>query len=112
MSNEVKADVVHTDVGEFIKTLGGGRTAFQMASELERVVKGVVETAKPGKLTLTVEIAPLKGATNQLAVEGRIRATVPEKSDISVFFPTREGKLSRKNPDQREFDEVEESFKR
>ena len=103
-------DTVKTDIHQFLHDLAGGSVAHDMATELEKVVKAVTETAKSGKLTLTIHIGPLKGQVRQLAVEGVVKSTIPRPSETSVFFPTKENTLTRKNPDQIEFADREPTF--
>ena len=56
--NKVGVDVVRTDVLGFLKDLAGGRVCHQLAADVEAVVKGILETGKPGKVRLTLTIGP------------------------------------------------------
>ena len=97
--------VVRTDVHQFLKDLAGGRAVYDLAVELERVVAAVKETHHGGSVTLKVCIDPLKGSVDQLQVEGCVTSKVPKESVISVFFPTEDNTLSRKNPNQLDFED-------
>jgi hypothetical protein len=102
----IEADVVRTSFPEFLGEVHGGRLAFRASEGLEAVVKAVRETAKAGELVIRLKVEPLKGSVSQLAVSGRVVKRLPEETETSVFFPTEQGKLTRKNPTQPEFKEI------
>ena len=100
----VNADVVTTRFSELITKLGGGSVEHDAGEQIEKVVRGVVATGKAGKITLTVDVSPLKGGVNQLMVEGSVKSKIPTKAhDANIFFPTKTGALTRKNPNQMDF---------
>lgn len=108
--NKVSPDIVSTDVCQFLKDLANGQTIHDMAAGLERVVKAVTETKKAGKLILTIDIGPLKGSVQQLAVESFVRETCPRHTETSVFFATKQNTLTRKNPNQMDFSDKTSGF--
>ena len=66
------------------------------------VIRGVEETGKAGKLTITLEVKKVSGAIGVLA---KVTDKTPEKApDAELFYATVEGNLSVDNPNQRKLD--------
>lgn len=85
-----------------LRLLHGGTFLDECSEMLAGVVRGVDETGKPGKLTITLDIRKTSGA---LAVAAKVTDKTPEKApDADLFYPTAEGNLSLDNPNQRKLD--------
>jgi hypothetical protein len=83
-----------------VSNLRGGATLNELDAALAEVVKATVETGRRGKLTLNLEIAPVDKANREyLRVVDAVAAkpAAPDRA-VSLFFPTEEGGLTRKNP--------------
>lgn len=90
---------------ETLVALNGGTTHAEASNLLADLVAAVRDTGKKGSLTLTVDLAPLKGASNQLVVAAHVSVKAPKAdSRTAVFFVDSNGGLSRNDPNQLELD--------
>jgi hypothetical protein len=82
-----------------------GEAHAEASRALNDLVAAVRDTGKKGTLTVTVEMAPLKGSSNQLLVAARVVAK-PPKSDpgAGVFYIDDSNNLSRTDPNQPEIE--------
>lgn len=89
-------------ITDTLRLLQGG-TFLDLCSEaLAGIVKGVDETGKAGKLTITLDVKKAGGACSVLA---KVTDKTPEEQpDADLFWPTVEGNLSLQNPNQRSLD--------
>lgn len=82
--------------------LQGGAFAVKCGETLAEIVKGVDETGKPGKLTITIDV---KKAGAAVAVLAKATDKTPEEqADADLYWPTNDGNLSLQNPAQRTLD--------
>lgn len=87
-------------ITQTLALLQGGLFIDQCSDLMARIVKGVDETGKAGKLTITLDVKKTAGAISVLA---KATDKVPEAAaDADLFYATPEGNLSRSNPKQRE----------
>jgi hypothetical protein len=71
--------------------------------KLAEVVAAVAELQKKGRLTLTLELSPMKNNTGAAEVAVRIKAAIPEAMPASTFmWPDEHGRLHRNDPRQQE----------
>lgn len=85
----------------FITDHRAGRTASDLTEALHSVTNAVRATGKPGSVTLTIAIQPLKDAEDVLKVTDTVKTKIPESPrPASVYFPDDEGNLLRDNPRQ------------
>jgi len=89
-----------------LQEIGGGKLAARVSAQLAELAAAVTATGKKGKVTVSIEIAPLRKAdANTLVVTGASTAKVPEGEDASptsVFFADAGGNLSRNDPRQQQ----------
>ena len=84
-----------------LRDLGRGRVIDEAAVLLQDVVRSVAETGKKGRITLTVEVAPMKGNESALLVTAAAVAKLPPSEPIAgAFFPDEDGNLHRDDPRQ------------
>lgn len=84
-----------------LRDLRGGEVLEQLDGQLQELVQAVQSTSAGGQLTLTIIVAPTKGAAEAVVVKDQIKLKKPEiKSSGTLMFPTPEGNLSRKHPKQ------------
>lgn len=87
--------------GDFLRDQRAGEMQEELAVELNRLVAAVTATGKKGKLVLTLTVAPLREATEQLVVEDDIVAKLPKMSKgATLYYGTPENNLSRRDPRQ------------
>lgn len=87
----------------------GGKTHDEMSEALRDLVARVRDTGKKGSVSLTVTVAPLKGDVDVLVVADEIKLRVPEHDrKASLFYPDKDGNLSRRDPNQLTFDSLRE----
>lgn len=89
-------------ITDTLRLLQGGIFLDQCSDKLAEIVKGVDETGKAGKLTITLDMKKAGGA---LSITAKVTNKVPEqKADEDLLWPTVEGNLSLDNPNQRKLD--------
>ena len=89
-------------ITDTLRLLQGGAFTAECGEKFAEIVKGVDETGKPGKLTITIEVKKAGGALQVLA---RVTDKTPEDlPEADLFWPTTEGNLSVDNPSQRKLD--------
>lgn len=87
-----------------IKEIRGGTLPSELGELLQKLVADVRATGKGGKLTLTLDVKPMKKAgDNTLLIEDdiRIAAPLPDKPG-TILYANDENVLSRKDPRQPE----------
>lgn len=89
-------------ITDTLRLLQGGMFLDYCSDELAALVKGVDDTGKAGKLTITLALKKSAGAIEIIA---DVKAKTPEaKPDSDLLWPTVEGNLSVDNPNQRKLD--------
>ncbi|MER7206370.1 hypothetical protein ACFYY8_06390 [Streptosporangium sp. NPDC001559] len=84
-----------------LQDLRRGAVLDEAAVLLQEVVASVQDTGKKGKLTLVVEIAPMKGDDASLTVAASVTATKPKSTPkAAVFFADADHNLVRDDPRQ------------
>lgn len=104
---------------DFISTLAelkNGRAHIDCSRKLSELVSAVVDTKKKGKLILEMVIEPSgmeDGRVSETAVTWACRIAKPEHdTGRSLFFVTRDGRLTRNDPNQMDlYDETVEASK-
>lgn len=82
--------------------LKNGALNIEAGEMLATMIRAVEETGKPGRLTLTIDVAR-QGAA--LSVLGRVTDKTPEEKPLpDLFWSTVEGHLTLQNPNQRSLD--------
>lgn len=89
-------------ITDTLRLLHGGTFIDECSELLAEVVRGVDDTGKAGKLTITLEIKKVGAAVSMLA---KVSNKTPEAPpDADLFYATVEGNLSVDNPNQRRLD--------
>lgn len=89
-------------ISETLKLFQGGQFNIQAGDLLANILRGVEDTGKAGKLTITLEVKSQNGA---VAVLAKVTDKTPEKApDADLFWSTPDGNLSVQNPAQRQLD--------
>lgn len=93
------------DLLNVILEMRGGQVASDISSKFDEVLKAVIETGGKGELTIKLKIQPSKmamgGAVVEVETEHETKMKKPELAiGRSVFFVTKEGRLTRDDPAQ------------
>ena len=87
-----------------IQEIGGGSLHTRISEQLADLTAAVTDTGKKGVLTIQLTVAPVKpGNTSTLVVTGASTLKRPagdSETPSSVFFPDRDGNLTRDDPNQ------------
>lgn len=89
-----------------LREMRGGISLEELSTQLHALVAAVQDTGKKGSLVYTLTVKPATaGSSFQLVVADAIKASVPclERS-ADIFFATKNGELTRSNPNQRSLD--------
>jgi hypothetical protein len=88
---------------ENLETYGLGDLLEQMVDEQKKIVSAVRQTAKKGKLTLTLDF--IRRGNNDIEVKADIKSKIPRTGLLSVImFADDANDLHEENPDQLVFD--------
>jgi len=105
-SQGAKADVVGGRFVDFLAKHNQGDSEFEASAKMNELIRLIRETKKQGSITLKFTFAPINGDPRKLLVTDTITVAEPKRlRDGSVFFSTEDGRLTRNNPDQTDFDE-------
>lgn len=90
-------------ITDTLRLLDGGAFLDRASEQLAKLVKGVEETGKPGKLVITLSLKQISGGA--LSITPTVDTRVPEpKPDSTLLWATVEGNLSLDNPHQQKLD--------
>lgn len=88
-------------ITDVLRDIRKGRVVDSASEELARVVRAVLDTEKPGELTLKLKIKPQGKNDNALIVSVAVASKVPQASlPDGLFFADLEGDLLRDDPTQ------------
>lgn len=86
-------------ITDVLRLLQGGAFNSECGDRMADIVKGVDETGKAGRLTITIDVKKAGAAVSVLA---KVTDKTPEEqADADLYWPTVEGNLSLQNPAQR-----------
>lgn len=99
----------NVDFVGMLMDMRSGKVAVEVSQKLNRLIRAIMETGKPGKLSLTLAITPkelnMQRGVSQVEVSHKCSIVEPEMSiGPSLFYTTHDAGLSRKDPDQMEMD--------
>lgn len=86
---------------ELLTTIDQGSAHAEASRSLHDLVAAVMALGKPGTLTITVKVEPLKGNASQIVVGAQVSAKPPKSSPAAaIFYVDGAGNLSRNDPRQ------------
>lgn len=85
-----------------LREIRQGALLDEASEELAEVVKRVSETGKAGALSLKLTVKPAgRGSVRTVVIVDEVTTKLPEPDkEVTVFFPTSEGNLSKQDPAQ------------
>lgn len=102
-------DVPIRPFADWLREQSGGHTHDELSEALHDLIAKVRDTGKKGTVQLTVKVSPLKGDIDVLVIEDEIKLNLPEHDrKASMFYPDKNGNLSRTDPRQLSFDSLRE----
>lgn len=91
----------------WLQEQSNGRSHTELSEGLHDLISRVRATGKKGSILYAVTIAPYDKTTDVLQVNDEIRLKLPEHDRrSSIFYPDRNGNLSRHDPNQLSFDDL------
>ncbi|MCW5953404.1 MAG: hypothetical protein KIT69_14210 [Propionibacteriaceae bacterium] len=98
-TGEVHTDVEPRSFDLILRELGEGSTLSELSETFWNVIQRVQETAKAGKLTLTLNVG--FDGQGRLVVKDEVTHKLPEFSRPETrFFVGKDGNASRRDPNQ------------
>lgn len=86
---------------DVLQDLSRGQLHDDASTQLQTLVQAVQANAKKGTLTLTIEVAPMKGDQSAVMLAARVVSKPPAgEMPVSVFFADDAGNLVRDDPRQ------------
>ena len=107
--------LIAADFIEVLISMRSGRVAMECSEKLAAVVQAVRKTGKKGRLSLVIDINPSRisnddGQVKEVEVTHKVVTVEPENSaGTTIFYATKEGALTREDPDQMAMEFEEES---
>jgi hypothetical protein len=109
MAASTQDDPVVRPFADWLLEQSAGKTHDELSVALHDLIARVKDTGKKGSVQFTVSVAPMKGDTDVLVVTDEIKLRVPEHDrKPSVFYADKHGNLSRRDPNQLEFESLRE----
>lgn len=93
---------------DFLREQRSGSLHAELSEALQEITLAVAEHRKPGKLTLSIIINPMKGE-GMVAVTDDVKPSVPQADRGAAYFYTdADGNLRREDPNQMKFETLRE----
>lgn len=91
---------------QFLYEQQNGNLHSELSEELQALVAACMEHQKQGTLVLKITVKPMSNGVNvTVSDEVKVNAPQPDRAD-SLFYATRAGNLSRRNPAQPELPNI------
>lgn len=75
------------------------KTHAEVSEALHDLVGKVIDTGKPGTLSLVIKVGPFEKDVDRLIVAEEIKLKLPEHDrPVGIFFPDKNGNLTRNDP--------------
>lgn len=103
--NETKQGTGGLSITEFLMSVREGGAVEDLREKLQQLTQAVQSTGKPGRLTLAIDIKP--NGYDAVFVKDDVAVKLPKPDTReSVFFVTKDCQLSRRDPNQPSFEEL------
>ena len=100
-------DKVVRPFAAFLAEHNNGAAANKASEELHALVAAVRDTGKKGTLTLKISLSAMDDTT-LVALVDVVSAPPKHPEKSAVYFATKDGNLSREDPNQLKFDQLKE----
>lgn len=102
---EQQIDVQPNDILAVLMDMRSGAVAADVNAKFNEMIRAVLDTGGKGELAIIIKAEPAKlglgGAVLEIVTEHDCKMKKPElKVGKSMFFVTREGRLTREDPNQ------------
>jgi hypothetical protein len=88
---------------ELLHQQRNGDCHHEATQKLRQLIASVQETGRPGSLSLTFTIKPSGRLARMVLITDQVGVKLPElPHDPAVFYVTKEGALSKSDPDQQD----------
>jgi len=103
MSNDTVKETPSNLFTDTMARMNKGRTPGDLSEALMKVVQAVRATGKPGSVTYTLHIRPLKGQDTAVDLSDDVNKKLPKPDRKKrILYATTEGYLSVEDPEQEE----------
>lgn len=93
---------------DFMRELARGRVHEELSEQLHELLAAVRDTAKPGTLTLTLKVNPVRGSERQIMIADKVEAKLPKPDQApTLWFIDNNGNPSREDPQQMRFETMQ-----
>ena len=101
----MQEQTINNDLLQVLLEMRNGAVASDISAKFNEVVTAVTETGGKGELTITLNVEPSKvglgGCVIEVEMKHKCKLKKPElEIGRSVFFVTKEGRLTRDDPAQ------------
>jgi hypothetical protein len=104
-TGELTDEVQIRPFAEMLTILDRGEAHAAASRGLHDLIGAVQALGRKGGLTISIEVAPLKGTQDQLILTAQVTTKMPKADPTSqMFFVDQSGNLSRNDPRQMEID--------
>lgn len=88
-------------ITDVLRDIRRGKVVDAASEKLAEVVRAVMDTEKPGELTIKLQIKPRSKGDNCLLIQARVDGKIPQ-ADLpdAMFFANLDGDLLRDDPTQ------------
>lgn len=93
-------EVYYRPAADILKEINRGTVHGDLSRAIADVTAAVVDRGKPGTVTLTIKIEPVKDSDCALTVTGSVTAKKPAAPATSLFYGDETGLLTRQDPRQ------------
>lgn len=106
-------DLVHDDLqiqpfAAYLQSTNRGRTHTDLSNLLHELIGEVLDKGKAGSLTLVVKVEPDDVDARRLLITENVTSKLPQPNvRKSIFFADDTGNLTRKDPSQLEFGDIQ-----
>lgn len=88
------------DVVAVLQRLGAGRLLDELHEALVATAQEVVDTGKPGSVTLTLKVSTKSQGNPMIIIDETVSRSVPKRDPKGAFFWALEGGLHKDDPRQ------------